>query len=70
MGIYFFDTYKAFLNLRAAGFTEAQAEALIAVVRASVFGDTSAYKDLKPDRDGQSPEASAPIGDSVPATED
>ena len=70
MSVYFFDTHKAFKDLCAAGFTEAQAEALLAVFRASAFGDTSAYKDLKPDRDEQSPEASAPTGDSVPATED
>ena len=70
MGTYFFDTHRAFLDLRAAGFTEAQAEALIAVVRASVFGDTSAYKDLKPARDEGASEGATPAGDSVPATED
>lgn len=65
-----FDTHEAFKNLCAAGFSEAQAEGILEVICAAVFGKTVAYRDSTRIRNESPAGAEAPTGDSVPATED
>ena len=45
MPAHFFDTHKAVKNLKAAGFNETQAEAIVAAISAAVAGKIAAKED-------------------------
>ena len=59
----FFDTHKAVKNLKAAGFSEAKAEAIVAAISAATAGKIVAKEDASETCNKPSPEVQDSIAD-------
>lgn len=66
MPAHFFDTHKAVKNLKAAGFNETQAEAIVAAISAAMAGKIAVKDDASETRNVPSPE----VQDSIAVKED